>query len=160
MAAVPGEFPLPLTGERTLPDLDQEHYWFTRHLAAYQWAVQRCRGSLSTVGSVGSVGSVDTVLDAGAGEGYGSALLTDVADLVIAMDLDHQSGAHAIRRYPRIQAITGNLWSWPLAPASLDAVLSLQVIEHLWEPAALLTEAHRCLCAGGLLVVSTPNRLT
>jgi SAM-dependent methyltransferase len=145
MAAVPGELSLPLTGERTLPDLDQEHYWFTRHVAAYQWAVQLCRG---------------TVLDAGAGEGYGAALLADVADLAIAMDLDHQSSASAMRRYRRIQAITGNLWSWPLAPMSVDVVISLQVIEHLWEPVALLTEADRCLRPGGLLIVSTPNRLT
>ena len=150
MAAVPmeqpaAEHPLPLTGERTMPDIDHEHYWFTRHLAAYRWAGQFCRG---------------TVLDAGAGEGYGTAELAKEATLAIAMDLDHRTCAHAMRRYPEVVAITGNLWSWPLATASVDVVISMQVIEHLWDPSAFFAEAHRCLRPGGLLVVSTPNRLT
>src|ERR1044072_951376 len=28
--------PLPLTGERTLPDVPEENYWFRRHLAVYE----------------------------------------------------------------------------------------------------------------------------
>ena len=29
--------PLPLTGERTLPDVPAENYWYRRHLAVYEW---------------------------------------------------------------------------------------------------------------------------
>ena len=29
--------PLELTGERTLPDVPAENYWFRRHLAVYEW---------------------------------------------------------------------------------------------------------------------------
>ena len=29
--------PLALTGERTLPDVPEENYWFRRHLAVYEW---------------------------------------------------------------------------------------------------------------------------
>jgi hypothetical protein len=36
--------PLALTGERTLPDVPTENYWFRRHLAAYEWVAERCRG--------------------------------------------------------------------------------------------------------------------
>ena len=36
--------PLPLTGERTLPDVPAENYWFRRHLAVYEWIGARVGG--------------------------------------------------------------------------------------------------------------------
>ena len=36
--------PLELTGERTLPDVPEENYWFRRHLAVYEWIAERVRG--------------------------------------------------------------------------------------------------------------------
>ena len=33
--------PLALTGERTLPDVPEENYWFRRHLAVYEWIAAR-----------------------------------------------------------------------------------------------------------------------
>ena len=36
--------PLALTGERTLPDVPAENYWFRRHLAVYEWIAARVRG--------------------------------------------------------------------------------------------------------------------
>ena len=36
--------PLELTGERTLPDVPEENYWFRRHLAVYEWIAARVRG--------------------------------------------------------------------------------------------------------------------
>ncbi len=145
-AGLDGHSPgLPLTGERTVPDLAHEHYWFTRHLAAYSWALARCHG---------------TVLDAGAGEGYGTALLAQAAKLAVALDIEQQVTAHAKQRYPGIQVVTGNLWSWPLGTERVDVVVSLQVLEHLWDTLAFLAEAQRCLRPAGLLIISTPNRLT
>jgi len=146
---------LELTGERTVPDIAHEHYWFTRHLVAYEWI----RSNLTRSKWADSC-THRTVLDAGAGEGYGAAVLSEIADLTIALDLDQPTCAHARRRYPGIQPVAGNLWCWPLASHSVDVVISLQVIEHLWDPGSFLAEARRCLRPGGLLVVSTPNRLT
>ena len=34
--------PLELTGERTLPDVPEENYWYRRHLAVYEWIAARC----------------------------------------------------------------------------------------------------------------------
>jgi SAM-dependent methyltransferase len=48
----------------------------------------------------------------------------------------------------------------PPAAAGVDVVLALQVIEHIWTPPELLAEAARVLRPGGLLVLTTPNRLT
>ena len=36
--------PLALTGERTLPDVPEENYWYRRHLAVYEWVAARCAG--------------------------------------------------------------------------------------------------------------------
>lgn len=47
-----------------------------------------------------------------------------------------------------------------MAGSSLDVVLNLQVIEHLWDQAGYLAESARVPRPGGLLMVSTPNRLT
>ena len=32
----PGVPPLALTGERTLPDVPEENYWYQRHLVVYE----------------------------------------------------------------------------------------------------------------------------
>ena len=37
--------PLELTGERTLPDVPEENYWFRRHLAVYEWIAERVGGA-------------------------------------------------------------------------------------------------------------------
>src|SRR3712207_9383509 len=40
----PGVPPLSLTGERTLPDVPEENYWFRRHLVVYEWIARRVHG--------------------------------------------------------------------------------------------------------------------
>jgi len=40
----PGVPPLELTGERTLPDVPAENYWFRRHLVVYEWIAARLAG--------------------------------------------------------------------------------------------------------------------
>jgi len=37
--------PLELTGERTLPDVPEENYWYQRHVAAYEWIAERVAGT-------------------------------------------------------------------------------------------------------------------
>jgi SAM-dependent methyltransferase len=48
----------------------------------------------------------------------------------------------------------------PLADASVEVVVCLQVIEHVTRQEDLVGECARVLRPGGILVVSTPNRLT
>ena len=137
---------LPLTGERTVPGIVVENYWFRRHEAVYLALAPRCAGAV--------------VLEAGCGEGYGADLLAGVAQRVIALDYDGPTAAHVARRYPRLDVARTNLVALPVADASCDAVVSLQVIEHLWEQERFLAECHRVLRPGGALLVSTPNRIT
>ncbi len=53
--------PLALTGERTLPDVPEENYWYRRHLVVYEWIRARVGGQ--------------SVVDMACGEGYGSDVL-------------------------------------------------------------------------------------
>ncbi|MFC4951188.1 class I SAM-dependent methyltransferase [Pseudonocardia sp. GCM10023141] len=135
-----------LTGERTLPGIPEENYWFRRHEAVYLELAPRCAGAV--------------VLEAGCGEGYGADLLAGVAKRVLALDYDQPTAEYVARRYPRIGVARTNLVALPVADASCDVVVSLQVIEHLWEQERFLRECHRVLRPGGALLVSTPNRIT
>jgi SAM-dependent methyltransferase len=132
---------LALTGERTVPGIPEENYWFRRHEVAYLRLQHHCAGA--------------RVLEAGCGEGYGAALLAGSARLVIGLDYDAITAAHVAARYPEVHVVRGNLAHLPL-----DVVANLQVIEHLWDQAGFLRECIRVLRPGGLLLVSTPNRIT
>jgi SAM-dependent methyltransferase len=142
----PADSALPLTGERTIPGLDVENYWFRRHEVVYQRLAQRCMGR--------------DVLEAGCGEGYGADLIAAVARQVTAVDYDEATVAHVRARYPRVQVIHGNLAELPLPDQSVDVVVNFQVIEHLWDQPQFVRECARVLRPSGLLMISTPNRIT
>ena len=137
---------LPLTGERTVPGIPEENYWFRRHEAVYAALRDRCTGR--------------SVLEAGCGEGYGADLLADVAGGVLALDYDPLTATHVAGRYPRVGVARANLVALPVRDGGCEVVVSLQVIEHLWEQERFLRECFRVLRPGGLLLLSTPNRLT
>ena len=137
---------LPLTGERTVPGIPEENYWFRRHEVVYTALLPQCGGA--------------AVLEAGCGEGYGADLLAGVAERVVGLDYDALTATHVARRYPRVGIARANLVALPVPDARLDAVVSLQVIEHLWDQGLFLRECLRVLRPGGWLMVSTPNRLT
>ncbi|OBJ71406.1 class I SAM-dependent methyltransferase [Mycobacterium sp. 1274756.6] len=137
---------LVLTGERTIPGLAEENYWFRRHEVAYQRLAPRCAGR--------------DVLEAGCGEGYGADMIAAVARRVVGVDYDESTVAHVRARYPRVEMLAGNLAALPLPDGAVDVVVNFQVIEHLWDQPGFIAECARVLRPGGLLMISTPNRIT
>lgn len=137
---------LPITGERTVPGVLHENYWFRRHEAVYV--------------AIASELDDAVVLEAGCGEGYGAQLLAQLARRVIALDYDAYAIAHVGRTYPGLVVLRGNLIALPFADDTYDAVVSLQTVEHLWDQDAFVAECRRVLRPGGRLILSTPNRLT
>jgi SAM-dependent methyltransferase len=137
--------PLALTGERTLPDIPEENYWYRRHLAVYEWIAARCAGR--------------TVVDMACGEGYGTAVLARRAPNVTGVDANPEAHEHARLRYsePGVRFVRDMVdrYSEPC-----DAVVFLQTIEHVQDPEATLSHLRSMLRPDGALYVSTPNVLT
>jgi len=141
--------PAPLTGERTLPGIWHENYWFRRHEAAYRWA------------GVAAVVAGGVVLDGGTGEGYGGQLLRDAgARTVVGIDLDLATLRHLAGAYPRLAPVRANLVALPVRTGALDVVVAAQTVEHLWDQDRFVAECARVLRPGGRLVLTTPNRRT
>ena len=134
--------PLELTGERTLPDVPEENYWYRRHLAVYEWIAGRCTGL--------------SVADLACGEGYGADVLARAAAEVIGVDANPEAYEHARLRYtrPNLRFERGLVEEFE---GPVDAVVFLQTIEHVEEPGRLCERIAR---AAPVAYVSTPNRLT
>ncbi|MGA8113312.1 MAG: class I SAM-dependent methyltransferase [Actinocatenispora sp.] len=130
-----------------MPGIAVENYWFRRHEAAYH-AVRRL---LPPSGRV---------LEAGIGEGYGAAMLAADGHRVVGLDYDPVTVRHVRQRYPAVPVARGNAVHLPFATGSQDAVVSMQLIEHLWDQPRHIAECARLLRPGGHLVVATPNRYT
>jgi SAM-dependent methyltransferase len=138
----PGVPPLSLTGERTLPDVPEENYWFRRHLAVYAWIEERVAGL--------------KVADLACGEGYGADVLARAAREVVGVDANPEAHEHARLRYrrPNLRFERGLVEAFE---GPCDAIVFLQTIEHVQAPGQLL---ERFAGAAPLAFVTTPNRLT
>jgi hypothetical protein len=143
----PGVPPLALTGERTLPDVPEENYWYRRHLVVYEWIRARVGGL--------------RVVDMACGEGYGSDVLGRTAASVVGVDANPEAHEHARLRYraPNVQ-FARDLVERFAEPA--DAVVFLQTIEHVRNPDEVL-EHFKSLIVDSpspVVFVTTPNVLT
>jgi hypothetical protein len=126
--------PLALTGERTLPDVPEENYWFRRHQAVYEWIAARVAG--------------ERVIDMACGEGYGSDVLAASAASVVGVDANPEAHEHARLRYRRPNLrFERDLVESFAEPA--DAVVFLQTIEHLQDPDAVLEHFRSLVVSSG-----------
>jgi 2-polyprenyl-3-methyl-5-hydroxy-6-metoxy-1,4-benzoquinol methylase len=142
----PGVPPLALTGERTLPDVPEERYWFARHLVVYEWIAAQLGGR--------------RVVDMACGEGYGSdALARAGAAAVVGVDANPEAHEHARLRYVRdnLRFVRTMVETYD---EPCDAVVFLQTIEHVQDPGAVLARFKALVERGGTVFVSTPNVLT
>ena len=134
--------PLALTGERTLPDVPEENYWYRRHLAVYEWIAERC-------------GGLD-VVDMACGEGYGVEVLARRARSVTGVEANPEAFEHARAKYtrPGITFVRDLVQSYS---EPCDAIVFLQTIEHVEDPAGLLARFREL---APVVYVTTPNLLT
>jgi 2-polyprenyl-3-methyl-5-hydroxy-6-metoxy-1,4-benzoquinol methylase len=141
----PGVPPLALDGERTLPDVPEENYWYRRHLVVYEWIAARVAGL--------------RLVDLACGEGYGSAALAGSAASVVGVDANPDAFEHARLRYhaANLRYVRDMVETFH---EPCDAVVFLQTIEHVHDPDGVLENIKAMLAPGGTAYVSTPNVLT
>lgn len=116
----------------------------TRSLARYQFLAPRVRGAL---------------LDVGCGRGYGFELLRSASTSLTGVDLSRPFLSEAREGYPMASFAQSTGERLPFRDATFDTIVSFEVIEHLHDDAGFLDELTRLLRPGGLIALSTPNRL-
>lgn len=135
---------LPWTGERLTTETGGQVE--IEHLHRYFFARALCRGL--------------DVLDVASGEGYGAALLAQVARSVVGVEIAEETVGHANAAYgvPGLTFLQGDARRIPCADASFDAVVSFETLEHFYEHDEFMAEVRRVLRPGGLLILSSPER--
>lgn len=93
------------------------------------------------------------------GCGYHAAFTRTVLTEVQHAVLSDVSLSAELRRHPKVIALEGQLPQvlCDLDSGSLDAILCISVLEHLWEPAATLSEFRRLLAPGGVCLLNVPS---
>jgi 2-polyprenyl-3-methyl-5-hydroxy-6-metoxy-1,4-benzoquinol methylase len=99
-----------------------------------------------------------TLLDLGCGNGAGTARLSIEGFHATGCDSSESGLTLARRTYPRLNFFWHDISS-PLPARHLgayDAVVALEVVEHLMQPRQLARRAWEALRPGGAFIVSTP----
>lgn len=119
------------------------------HLHRYAIAIDLCKGK--------------TVLDIASGEGYGSNLLASVASKVTGVDIDAETVKAAIEKYEKkrnnLSFLKGSADNIPATSGIFDVAVSFETIEHHNKHVEMIKEIKRVLKPGGLLIISSPDKL-
>lgn len=93
------------------------------------------------------------------GCGYHAAFTRSVLDEVRHAVLTDVSISPELRGHPKVIALEGQLPAilGDLDSRSLDVILCISVLEHLWDPAAALAAFHRLLAPGGVCLLNVPS---
>ncbi|HYT23452.1 MAG TPA: class I SAM-dependent methyltransferase [Candidatus Polarisedimenticolia bacterium] len=134
---------LPFTGERIVPGQVSEPL-FREHEARYVFASRFVKDK--------------AVLDVSCGTGIGTHyLLTEGAHSCLGLDIDRPAIDYARAAYEGCQFEECDATNLCIPDSSIDVVVSFETIEHLKDQLKFLSECHRVLRPGGVLVCSTPN---
>lgn len=99
---------------------------------------------------------LERILDVGGGQSGLTALLYPDAQ-VTTLDLDPAYGKVAPNRWDGVRFVCGDATAMPFADESFDAVMMLDLLEHVPAHDRVVAEANRVLRSGGFILVSTPR---
>jgi ubiquinone/menaquinone biosynthesis C-methylase UbiE len=140
---------------RAYPEIDflvaegrvSSRYMVSIHEAFYQFAAEQVEGG--------------SVLDAGCGTGFGTALIANRAETSVGIDLKDKLLRYGREQYGRegLEFVRMDVGRLGFADDSFDVVVADELLEHLPEHRPFLDEAARVLRPGGLFVCATVNRV-
>lgn len=100
-------------------------------------------------------------LDVACGSGYGTELISEVADNVVGVDIDTKTIEYANTNHKtrdNISFLNRNILDLvSLDDISFDVIVSVETIEHLSDAKPFLYRTRQLLKQGGVLVVTTPE---
>lgn len=112
------------------------------HVARYEWAAREIGGNAKTV------------IDYGAGIGYGSVIMAQAGAQVIAIDISDEAHAYGEKhwKHERVKRVTHDL----MRPIQIeaDAAVAFEIIEHLQDPREFLRSIKATT-----LYASVPNEI-
>lgn len=136
------------TGERYVPELTADSEITIFHMQRYLSVLSLCKGK--------------KVLDAACGEGYGSNMISDVAESVIGIDISKEAVENAKKKYDKsnLEYINASVEKLPLENESVDVVVSFETIEHVNKDIqnSFINEIKRVLKKDGILIMSSPDK--
>lgn len=103
----------------------------------------------------------DVLLDIGVDFGAGLKPIAEKALRVVGIEispLETQISEHNARQFNNVTIVQMNGEKLAFPNESFDIVSSLECIEHVQNPALMLSEIVRVLKPGGIAVISTPNK--
>ncbi|MDP3880111.1 MAG: class I SAM-dependent methyltransferase [Dehalococcoidales bacterium] len=98
-------------------------------------------------------------LDAACGSGYGTEIISKVADYVVGIDIEPITIKYAQKYYGKhnIHFRVGDINNLEFDIESMfDIITGLEIIEHVHDCTHFLRRAYKILKPGGVLIVTTP----
>lgn len=133
------------TGERFMPEVTGRIE--IEHLHRYFMAKEYAKDKIA--------------LDIASGEGYGTAMLAEIANYVYGVDISAEAVAYAREKYSKIKNVEfleGNCAAIPLPDDSVDFVCSFETIEHHDHHCEMMQEVVRVLKPDGVFMISSPDK--
>lgn len=132
------------TAERVSNVDASDNYVYQRSLLAYFEAAKLVSGD---------------ILEIGTGSGYGIKIISPKASKYVTLDkFDNEYVQEMVKTYENVSFTKMEVPPLKGIPDnSFDYVITFQVIEHIEDDKAFVTEIHRVLKKGGKLIVTTPN---
>lgn len=104
-----------------------------------------------------SIVSIEKIFEIGCGNGATANMLSKNGYVVTGIDTSQSGIKIANRKYPEIRLIYGSVYDELVSLyGTFPAVISLEVIEHLYSPRHFVKNVFNLLDDGGIGIISTP----